>query len=346
MTVLQRHPFAVFLVIGSGMLALETWIATLLPTLERPDIVAFAITGDVLLGLPVLYYFLMARRNHFPILTVVPVTIVAYFLLRLILPPGHRSHLELLALAAPAVEVVLVVALFHRVRAAVKSIRQRGGQEVYAADALRKALEESLGRHIATSLLAAELSLIYFAVAGWFKQFSTDQPGALTFAYYGRNAFGVAIGALLGLVLVEAALLQVVLHQWNPAIAWIALGVHLYLVFWIIGYYQSARLQPLVLTTKRLHLRSGLFWRAEVPLRDIAAVEKATIRVTEENGYRNTAVFGEADLVIRLTQPVMLYGLFGISKQASIIGLAVDSPEALRLALVARMQWDNPENSQ
>jgi len=132
------------------------------------------------------------------------------------------------------------------------------------------------------------------------------------------------------LMIVETIGLHLLIQHWSPLVAWILTGLNIYNVFWIIGDFNALRLHPIVLAGETLHLRSGLRWRATVPVPDIMDVQRPKLNDAKSRDYLSFARAGEAQMVIVLKQPVRISGLFGITRTVSRIGLFVDDPRAFR----------------
>ena len=104
-------------------------------------------------------------------------------------------------------------------------------------------------------------------------------------------------------------------------------AVHLYTVLWLIGDLRALVLRPIRVEDGKLLLRIGLRWEADIPLRQIAAVERSA-----PQGLK-LGVLGSPNLALRLRAPAELHGPFGIRKTADVLLLQVDDPEGLERAL-------------
>jgi hypothetical protein len=325
----RRNAIGLFLITVAALFAVEAWAATLIPAVpDKAAAIAVAITADVALGVPLLYYVLLAHKNYMPTGGVVGLYFLALGTVRLILPASQQGHLDFVNLLAPVGELAALGWLGVKAGRILHHVQAMRRSEIYLADALREAVQRALGQSLVASLLATELALIYFAFAGWFQRFRTDQR-ATAFSYHRHNGYVALIATVIFLLLVEGTALHVIIRIWSPTAAWVMTALHIYTLFWIVGFYHAVRLQPIVLTPTHLYLRTGFLWRADIPLANIAAVDKPTAGGAQADSYLNASIAGDPRLVLHLHAPVVVAGLFGRSRSASTIGISVDDESRL-----------------
>jgi hypothetical protein len=337
MTLTRRNSLALFALLASALLAAEAWIAGFIRSAQDPAIFAIAITADVALGIPLLYYLLLARKRYLPASGMIALYLLALAAVRFVLLPSQQTHLSTIEAFALLGEVAVLGVALAKARDIVRRVRAARAVELYFADALRQGVRQALGGSPVAALLATELSLIYFAGFGWFTRFRTDRPGSVAFPYHRRSGFATILFAMLFIVLVEGGALHLLLSVWNASVAWIVTALNLYALLWMLGFFHAVRLQPIVLDRTHLHLRTGFQWRAEIPLANIAEVRRVTSADKRAAGYLNVAAFGEPRLVLRLREPVTIAGLFGRARGASVIGITVDDEKELVAELNQRI---------
>lgn len=110
---------------------------------------------------------------------------------------------------------------------------------------------------------------------------------------------------------VEVVPLHLLLRQWSPMIAWIATGVGVYAMIWLIGLGRALRLRPVLVGRDYLYLRYGLMFQLRVPREMIAGVRRA------EAGDRQCGVprRSEPTVCIEFVRAMYAEGLFGIRKR-------------------------------
>lgn len=334
---LNIHQF-LFVILGLAICATEMGIVHSAYFLQNPSVISLAITLDIVLGLPVLYYIFVVRQRRIQAITLVPVLVLAIVIAGFILPATQHAPLDIIKKFIPLLELSVLGFIAIKIRTIVKHYHQAKLTEIYFTEALAVSLERSLGALPIIPILVTEFSLLYYAWGGWFKQFKSWDSSHLAFSYHRKTGYSAILGALVLVLIVETTALHILLQQWSTLAAWIFTGLSLYSLLWLIGDYHAQRLHPIVLSEAHLHLRAGLRWRATIPFSDISAIQKAKPRESKTADDMSFTIFGQPRFVIDLKQPVIVKGLFGIKKKVQRIGLAVDDEREFRETLSKRIE--------
>src|SRR5580765_4750398 len=94
--------------------------------LRAPDLVAWGTTFDLCLTIPILYYFWVVRRRRAHPASVIPVFALGALAARFVVPRPYQDFLRALAPLGSALELVVLVLIVSRVRAARASLRAGG----------------------------------------------------------------------------------------------------------------------------------------------------------------------------------------------------------------------------
>ncbi len=327
-----------FAMLGLAICATEMWIVHSAYFLQNLSVLSFAITLDLVIGLPVLYYIFVVRQRRIPAITLVPVLVLAVIIAGFILPAAQQAPLDFIKKFIPLLELLVLGFIAVKIRTIVKHYRQAKLTEIYFTDAFAASLERTFGALPIVPILITEFSLLYFAWGGWFKQFKSRDSSHLAFSYHRKNGYAAILGALVLVLIGETTALHILLQQWSTLAAWIFTGLSIYSSFWLIGDYHAQRLHPIVLSKTHLHLRAGLRWQAAIPFSDIGTIQKANHRERKTADYMSLAIFGQPRLVINFKQPAIVTGLFGITRKVQRIGLAVDDDGQFWEALNKRIE--------
>ncbi|HZG66963.1 MAG TPA: hypothetical protein VEZ12_09480 [Herpetosiphonaceae bacterium] len=319
----HTHLFA-FLSLVAVLCLVEIWLVQSAWFPLNTDVLALAVTVDLTLGISALYYTLVVRARHSPAITLLPMFIVAILLARLILPSSGQMYLDRVEYLLPLVEGCALVYGLLKARTVARHYRQVRPTAVYAGDALEAGLRHTFGSSRMIGLLVTELSIPYYVVFGWFRSFKNTNPANVPISCHRRSGYGAVIGMFTAMIVLETIGLHLVIQHWSATAAWILTAVSIYSLLWIIGDYHAIRLHPIVLGTQALYIRTGLRWRVDVDWTNIADVRRMTPVRKPTQGFLNAAVYGEPRFVLQLKKPVIAYGLFGMQKHVSQIGLTVD----------------------
>lgn len=329
---LRRGYLFPFLLIGVGILSAAWWIFHSLLYQQNPDLIATAITFDLVATIPVLYYFLVLRPRQSSLLLLVPCIIICMAIANRLVPPGNQAYLKSLERLSVVLEFIVLVALVLRIRKFSRRYREAKAGSVHFTDALFSTLRETLSDRVIYEVVFLEFFLLYFAFAGWFLKPVAVSPGRQHFTYHRKSGY---VGILTGMMMVlvaETVALHVIVQHWSAAAAWVLTILSIYGALWLIGDYHMIRTHPIVLTDETLYLRIGMRWRANIPVQNVSGILLGTPRNSKSPDYlRASVLWPGATLVLK--NPVEVEGLFGRRKTVTRIGLSLDDPESLRSAL-------------
>lgn len=323
----KTKSFASFALLATAVVLIELFMVNSYYFQQNADILSLAITVDLTIIVPLLFYLLVIRKKYLP-----PTTLIAVFILTLlishhILPSENQDYLKYIAMIAPIAEFFALLWFLSKIRKVVRKFREARAKELYFTDAFSQAVNAVLGSPLASYIIATELSLLYYAFCGWFLKFRTGDNDIRSFSIHRKNNYSALFGVFIFLLGVETIALHVVIAQFSEQWAYILTGLGIYCLLWFIGDYQAIRLQPVVLSETHLHLRAGMRWKAKVALSNIDRIEEATA-LPEDKMYLNISIFGKPELIIYLRYSMIITGLFGIQRRVNKIGVCVDD-EAL-----------------
>lgn len=306
---LTVRPQLSFTAILVGLLAAESVVLASRAYALHPMPVRAAVIFD-LCAMPLLaWWLLMVRPGRARPRTLARVAVLAIAFAALIF--GREVRL----LGVPLELGVLYLAF----TSVGKALRTRAAADPAAA--LRQGFTDALGDNPAARALAYEFTVFWYAVVSWGRS-----AGAGFTAY--KRAGWTAIYLALALCSVgEGIGMHFLLRRFGPLAAWAGIVLHVYMLIWILGDLRALAMRPIAVSGGVLHLRIGLRWEAEIPLRLIESVERGG---TE--GMR-LGVIGSPNLRLLLREPAQLHGMFGVRRQSSSLLLQVDDPDGLTAAL-------------
>lgn len=323
MRLTRFYPVTLFLALSLTVMFVERLVVRSTSFTQHPDIFSLAVTVDIAIGLPLLYYFLLVRKKYAAKGTLIPVFILSVVAANMILPDKYHSYINYVELLLPVVEFIILVLLILKIRKWRMLFRQAGQTELCFNDKVEIVAREELGDSMPVRLLAAEVSLFYYALTGWFKVFKS-RPGTIAFSYHRKKGFSALMGVLLFLVIVETTVMHMAIRLWSPLLAWILTGVSIYSFLWLVGDLQAIRLQPIVLNRDNLFLRTGMRWRVNIPISNIAGIQEGTSLREKNDSYLRMTVYGEPNYTIHLKNAMKVSGLLGMQRDVQQIGIFID----------------------
>lgn len=333
-----RRPVAGFALLAACVYATALAIVSSPLLAEAPRVLSAAITIDLLLTVPLLYWFLVVRRARVPALTLLPVLLASVAAAYVILPEGHEGWLGLATFTLlPAVELAVMGIAAVRARTLVRRMRAtpRGADPF---DAFRDALGEMVGSRAVAHAVVSEVMLVWYALLSW-RSAPRVAEGDVAFTNDRKTgAMGLMFALALATVM-EGAVVHVFVASVDPTVAWVLTALSAYTLLWIAGFARALRLHPVTLGADALRVRVGMIWDVTIPCSAVAAVDAAPLAPIDRDTprYLHAAFAGTPQTVLTLNAPVDAIGLYGWRKRGiERIGVYVDDPAGFRAALRAR----------
>lgn len=257
---------------------------------------------------------------------ITPALVVA----EIVLVWSGRLRLRDAVIVLVVVELLLAVAVVSRSASAFRrftSSRSEGN------DAWRAA-EDGLARLIPRGAVR----VLLFEARMWvccFQLILMRRPGARGAFSYHRGLQPVLL-VVLALVILELGILEIVLAAilGGSVWVWVALGVHVYAVVWVIGFLGSIRLRPHLVAPDGLRLRDGVLTDLVVPYDGIAGVRAVARDNFGRSGFKidrdeGSALLAYGAATVRLDlRPRARIEVNGEARPAEFTHLAITADDA------------------
>lgn len=287
---------------------------------------AWAVTFDLTITIPLLYYFVVIRTQTARPITIAPLFAACAAVAAMAIPPAYRQMLHDLRFLAAPLEVVTIVLLIRRI-AAIK-LAGAAADRVLRIDSAARQL---LGDNLAAGVVASEVTVLSYALSGWRRK--PDVPeGARSFTVHQKSGWSSVVACILVLIAAESLGAHLLLQLWSRRVAWIMTSLDLYGMLWVLGDFNALRLRPSLVTDDVLQIRYGLRWSLNVSREDIASARPYTAADLEGAGRRHTlrvAMIDEPRDLITLRSVAVARGFAGMRKSVTAIAIRADQEEVL-----------------
>lgn len=303
---------------------------------SHPETLSAAITFDLTLTVPLVYLFLI-RKKDIPTTTVLPLFILGIILASYLIPASHQFYLnQIKKWVVPVVELVALSFVTLKVRKIQKAYKARKDNSVDFHTLIQEASREVLPKKV-DKVLAFEISLIYYGFLNWRKRKLLDNE----FSYHKKSGTVAILSILIGIIWVETLVIHILMQRWSPLAAWILTGLSLYTGFQIFGMLRSLSKRPISIQNDALLLRYGIMSEANVPLESIDSIRLSSKQQTFDKHICKLFPLGELEshnVLIHLKNENILEGLYGFKKTCTTIALHIDEKERFEQALRTAMQ--------
>ena len=277
------------------------------------DVLAWGLTFDLTISIPLLYWFFVVRTRKARAVTLAPVFAGGSMVAAAILPASQQQFLRQLV---PVAELFFLGALVRRIALA----RPTRSTSSDPSERIAAAARAITGEERVAAVIASEVTIFYYAFFGW-----RLKPVTRGITFHERNSWGTLLAGIYVLIAAEGIGMHFLLRMWHPYAAWAWTFLDLWAAIWLLGDYHGLRLRHTVLDDEALHLRYGLRWSATIPRDLIESIEE----VREESQWKRKDVLKVAMLddprwLITLREPVVIHGLAGLRKRVTAIAMLPD----------------------
>ncbi|MEO9485458.1 MAG: hypothetical protein ABJG47_18505 [Ekhidna sp.] len=292
----------------------------------NPSGLSLAITFDLLVTTPVIY-FLIIRKRNIPKTTLVPVFILGIVIASIILPSEHQFYLsQVKTWFLPFLEIGVVTYLIITIRKAFRKFKQHEHTSIDFFTTAKTAAEDIMPKALSTAF-ATELSIFYYGFISWKKR----ELAAHEFSYHKTTSTRMILGVFVFLIIIEAFAVHLALQHWSATVAWILTILSIYACLQVFGIVRSLSKRPVTIEDDALILKYGVMGESMIPLSQIKAVREQTKSLTDSKEIVYLSPFKDMEghnVVIEVERPAQLASFYGFKKTYSTIVVYLDDPKA------------------
>jgi hypothetical protein len=324
--------FGVLLLLIIGV---ERAVTTLAVFSQQP-MLPYAVAFDLLVGIPGLFYLLVVRPYKLPV-SVLAVAVGACLALAYwVLPDAQQAPLQALYFLPTLLKAGTLLLLVSKGWQLLKWYRLAYRQQRHFWPSIQAALQQTLGP--AGGYVVAEVKMLRYAFVGWWAKPETE-PESIAFTSHRDSGFtGIAV-VLVGVLVVEMAVMHVLANLWSARLAAWLLFFEVYTLVWLVAHAHAVRLRPTLLTQGgTLHLNVGFIWHLAVPLSEVAAIEplRDTPKPASDLLNLTKLLFTPPNLLLTFNQPLTISGPYGIQQTGQQVAVYLDHPQGFVEAIKKR----------
>lgn len=294
----------------------------------NPSQLANAVTADLAITAPILYFFLI-RKTSISKLTVVPCFIVGLLIAHLVLPTSERQLLGFLThYVLPGIELFVLLLVGRNIWQFVRTFRVNGTDSVDKLEVLKKSTAAVLGEGLPARLFTTELSTIYYGLLSWKK---SERQSGQHFTHYKKNGLGAVIALWIMVLGAETFAVHILLMKWSVIAAWIASFSSVYLALLFVAHYKATWQRQSWFEQEELHLRYGLSGDIDIPINQIKNIQLTSRTPRDlQNFVKLGHAFESHNVLIELKEEFEVERMYGKKERTTAIGLMIDDRELLQ----------------
>lgn len=286
-----------------------------------------AITFDLLITTPILYY-LVIRKRSIPKTTIVPVFMLGIVVASLILPKAHQDYLHMVKeWFLPFMELGVLAYLFFTTRKAIRIAKTKKEASLDFHDVAKMVASDLFSPGVVGTVIATEVSMIYYGLISWKKYQKKENE----FTYHQSTSTRMLLGVFIFLIIVETVALHLALQNLSTTAAWMLTLITGYTALQMLAIAKSISRRPIVLDDEKLKLRWGFMHESEILLENITSIELDKTETEKVPEIHFLSPFQSAEghnVKIALKEENTLSKLYGFTSTYHKIFIYLDDPES------------------
>lgn len=320
----QKH-YLVFIALFFVIVLVEQWIVST-PQFYQKSILPLAVSIDLIIILPVLYFFIVVKPLKVNKLSVLGVVMACMGIGYWMIPKGYQDYLNYAEIALIAIELGVFIWVLTKIQKVIKEYKQLEKIEADFIKNIHQAFETHLGNSFFIHFFVSELIMLRYGLFFWIYQKKNIQENEFTM--HQESAFVPTFSVLVFVGLIEMVVVHILLMNSNPILLWVLTGLSLYSLIFLIAYMVSIVRRKIDIVESHVSIRVGKVWNFEIDKSNI--LEILSIKdIEKDKNILNAASFlmTQPNLLIKLRNKITIKGLYGIKKEINQIALVLDKPK-------------------
>jgi hypothetical protein len=322
----RRLLITVFAFITVAMLAIEFYIVNNGAFYKNANLMSFAITCDIVVILPILFYFLIVRPLKLNPTLILSIYILSAWAAYFILPKTQHFYLNYVWHSLAFVEIGLMIWAFSKIKSIIKTYKSLSFNSFDFYFNLKKSLELAIGNTIFTRVLAAEIATIRYGLLFFIQPKIEALPHQKIFSVHKKSAYTTIWAVLLFVGFVELFALHFLFQKFGNTVVLIADILSIYMLIFMVADLMALLRRPILVDNQQLIIRNSLRWYSNVDIDNIEKIESIG-HIPADKHIKKVATLGEPNVLLTLKESVELTGFYGMRFQTKRIALLVDDRE-------------------
>jgi len=321
----SRHrPLVLFLLLVFAVVCTEL-VVTHLRQFTTHTLLPLAVTLDVTVGIPALYYAFIVRRYRVPVSTVAAVFLLCLYLASVILPTAHQSFLLQLKRVVLLGEPVLLLLSVFKMRHLVREYKKAQSVRIDFEHNLAASFQAVFGNPLLP--LVSELTMLRYGLCFWLQL--PPAASQYTFSVHRESGFSALMSTVMFVPVIEMVVVHLLVMRWIQPVALVLLLLSAYSLLFLLAHLRAVRQRPILLENTTLILRAGLVWQCSIDVSHITKVEAIRELDITRKGILNLAkpLLTQPNVLLTSHGPVIVNGLYGFSKSTHSLAFYVDRPQ-------------------
>lgn len=323
LTATRSRRTGLFILLALLLIGIERFVVQTPSFAQRPGLLSWAVTADLVLGLPLLYFFIVIqplKRSRWGLAAIASGSL---FIGWWVLPDGARQPVIYLREGVVLAELGVGIYFVSQTRRIIRQYRQLALHRSDFVLNLHQSIQLTIGQSRAVQVLTSEIITWRYGLLGWMGsvEAKADQRVFTTHRTSGQVVLLVMVTVV---ALLETGVFHLLLSRWSVLGAWLLTASSLYGIVVLIAETVATVRRPHLLDADGLHLRFGIRWYGTIVRSQIERIELISEKPAKASDRLTGALLTTPNVLIMLREPVRLNRLYGLTKSVRQVALFVD----------------------
>lgn len=322
-TARRKTPIMLAVFVCVFMYAFDLSTVRFVPPIASSYTVNFAVPFDLMVCVPLVFYFLVVRRRGMTPLAVLPVIYLGGLVSSFVVVPGSPTALPVLFGIAIIVDgLVLAHEVPRVVKAFCSGYREAHREGTYPIEWFVGAFEAIVPSRAVARAAAMEAAMWYHLLFSW-RRVAQPPRDAKAFTCHKNSGFVPLVGVVVALGFVEVIVVHLLVSRYSLVAAALFSAFSVYGLAWLASCARAVVTSPILLDGSSLTAAWGFLQCERIPVGSIERVSFSDLGL----GKRATldmATMGAKPCWVVLKEPRKVDGIFGSTREVRAIKLAPD----------------------
>ena len=289
------------------------------------NLISLAITIDLTIVIPLLYYFLIPRKLNISSITVLIVFFFCTLIATVLLPAQDQKYLNQIKYLLIFTELAITLYTIIKLGKIIKEYKSHSQKQPDFVYNLTIAMEKVMGNFKIWPIVIGEISTIRYGFFFWLGE-KEIKEGQKFFTTHKNSGYAAIWAIIFSVMLIETTGMHLLIRNWSPGLAVVITILSIYGIIFFISDLASIIKRPVVFNNNKLFFRIGTRWNAIIKPEIIQSVE--SIRNFDKQKNKDTlncALAGDPNIKITLTKPITFKSFYGIKKSSDKFVFNIDN---------------------
>jgi hypothetical protein len=315
-----------FAMLSLGIVLVEYFVVQMPKFYEPNSPLPLVVSIDLVVILPVLYYFLIIKKLQASWLSLIGAIGTSLSIAYFILPISHQNYLHYFEKGLIICELGLLLYILIKIRNIYTSYLQFKQTSFDFIQNIQNAFFQQVGNHFLVRILVSELVMLRYGLFFWVGDKNEKDIENQNFTIHKESGFVALFVTLLFVAGIETFVVHLIVVNYNLVIAWILTAFSSYSFLFLIAHLVAVQRRVISIHSDKISIRIGFVWNFEIPISNIHEIQKINDIPQNQKDTLNLSKFlmTSPNTLIVLKEPMKVYGLYGMNKTTRNICLTVD----------------------